>query len=121
VRPLDVTARLLFPQWTFEEEEADLTVMRVFVEGRREERRVRHTWDLFDGYDSETKIHSMSRTTAFAATSMATLLLRGTARKPGVFPLELLSTEPGLVNAFLAEYAKRGVRVSHAVTELPRG
>jgi saccharopine dehydrogenase-like NADP-dependent oxidoreductase len=118
VRPLDVTAKLLFPKWTFAEEEADLTVMRVLVVGRRNGRRVRHTWDLYDGYDPETKVHSMSRTTGFAATSMATLLLRGAYRKPGVQPPELLAPERGLVDAFLAEYARRGVKVTHSTTEL---
>jgi saccharopine dehydrogenase-like NADP-dependent oxidoreductase len=35
VRPRDVTAALLFPRWTFDEGEADLTVMRVRVVGLR--------------------------------------------------------------------------------------
>jgi saccharopine dehydrogenase-like NADP-dependent oxidoreductase len=98
-----------------------MTVMRVIVAGRRDGKHLRHTWDLYDRYDPETKLHSMSRTTGFAATSMATLLLRGPARKPGVFPLELLAAEAGLVEAFLAEYARRGVKVTHSVTELPEG
>jgi hypothetical protein len=37
-----------------------------------------------------------------------------------VHPLELLAPEPGLVEAFLAEYAKRGVKVTHSMTELPQ-
>lgn len=121
VRPLDVTSQLLFPKWTFEEEEADLTVMRVLAEGTRDGRRVRHTWDLFDRYDPVTKLRSMPRTTGYAATSMAVLLLRGAYREPGVHPPELLSRVPGLVDAFLAEYARRGLKVTHSTTELPRG
>ena len=120
VRPLDVTSQLLFPKWTFEEEEADLTVMRVLAEGTRDGRRVRHTWDLFDRYDPVTKLRSMPRTTGYAATSMAVLLLRGAYREPGVHPPELLSRVPGLVDAFLAEYARRGLKVTHSTTGLPR-
>ncbi|MFM8817595.1 MAG: hypothetical protein ACKOHI_06940, partial [Phycisphaerales bacterium] len=29
VRPIDLTARLLFPHWTYEEGESDITVMTV--------------------------------------------------------------------------------------------
>jgi saccharopine dehydrogenase-like NADP-dependent oxidoreductase len=118
VRPLDLTAKLLFPKWTYEEGEADLTVMRVLAEGTSGGRRVRHVWDLLDRYDPETNVRSMSRTTGYAATSMAVLILRGAFRRPGVHPPELLAKEPGLVDAFLAEYAKRGVKVTHSTTEL---
>src|SRR5207247_9524925 len=34
VRPLDVLSTLLFPQWTYEEGEADLTVMRIDAKGK---------------------------------------------------------------------------------------
>ncbi len=119
VRPLDVTACLLFPRWTFEEGEPDLTVMRVAAEGERDGRRWRHVWDLLDRYDPRTRVRSMSRTTGYAATSMATLLLRGARPRPGVHPPEMLAREPGLVEAFLREYEKRGVRLTHTLTELP--
>jgi lysine 6-dehydrogenase len=119
VRPLDLTARLLFPKWTFDEGEADLTVMRVLAEGREGTSRVRHVWDLHDRYDPRSGLRSMSRTTGFAASSMATLLLRGTSPGPGVHPPEKLAANPGLVDAFLAEYAKRGVKVIHSAAELP--
>jgi len=121
VRPLDVTSHLLFPKWTFEEEEADVTVMRVLAEGTRDGRRMRHTWDLLDRYDPVTKLRSMPRTTGYAATCMAVLLLRGAFREPGVHPPELLARVPGLVDAFLAEYARRGLKVTHRTAGLPQG
>lgn len=113
VRPLDVAAALLFPKWAYEDGEADLTVMRVTVAGTRGGRPTRHVWELFDRYDPVTDVRSMSRTTGYAATSMVALLAAGRWRAPGVFPPELLATEPGLVEAFLAEYAARGVRVTY--------
>ena len=113
VRPLDITAALLFPKWTFEEGEADLTVMRVLAEGTRGGRRTRLTWDLLDRYDRATGIRSMSRTTGFAATSMLALMARGMVAGPGVFAPEQLALQPGLPEAFLAEYASRGIQVHH--------
>ena len=85
VRPRDVTAALLFPKWTFEEGEADLTVMRVRVEGRENGRRVVHAWDLVDRFHEGTGLRSMSRSTGYVATSVARLVARGrvpAARRP---------------------------------------
>ena len=109
VRPLDVTAALLFPKWTFEEGEADLTVLRVVAEGLEDGRPTRYDWDLLDRFDPETGLRSMSRTTAFPAAIMAGLMLEGTFRRPGVHAPESVGREPGLLDRMLAELQDRGV------------
>jgi len=38
VKPLDLTAKLLFPKWELEEGEEELTVMRVIVQGEKKEK-----------------------------------------------------------------------------------
>ncbi len=111
VRPLDVTAALLFPKWTFDEGEADVTVMRVIAAGRKDGRAARLVWDLVDRYDPATGVRSMSRTTGYAASSMVALLARGLVGAAGVFPPEVLAQDAALVAAFLAEYASRGCQV----------
>ena len=111
VRPLDVTAALLFPKWTFDESEADLTVMRVVVEGKREGVKARFQWDLLDHYDPASDTRSMSRTTGFPAAVMARWLAAGKVRRPGVHPPEVLGSEPGLLDAMLHELDRRGVKV----------
>jgi len=118
VRPLDVTAALLFPKWQFEEGEADITVMRVLAEGTRGGRRTRLVWDLFDRHDPATNLRSMSRTTGFAATSMLALMAKGMVPEPGVYPPEVLARRPGLADAFLAEYQARGIQVRHRAEPL---
>jgi saccharopine dehydrogenase-like NADP-dependent oxidoreductase len=109
VRPLDVTAALLFPKWTFDEREADLTVMRVTAVGREGGRRVRLQWDLLDRYDPETDTRSMSRTTGYPAAIVARWLLDKRFERPGVHPPETLGRDPGLVSEMLAELGRRGV------------
>ena len=109
VRPLDVTAALLFPRWTFAEGEADLTVMRVVAEGRCDGERQRRTWDLLDRYDPESGLRSMSRTTAFPATIMAGLLADGAFRRPGVHAPETVGAVPGLLERILDALQQRGV------------
>jgi lysine 6-dehydrogenase len=110
VRPLDATAALLFPKWAFEEGEADVTVLRVIVEGRGSQGRETWTWDLLDTYDEITGLRSMSRTTAFPATVMASLMAEGAFRRPGVHPPEVPGAEPGLLARVLRELDARGVK-----------
>lgn len=112
VRPLDVTAALMFPKWTFDEGEADLTVMRVIVAGTRDGAARRFQWDLLDYYDRETNVRSMSRTTAFPAAVMTRWLVEGKVRRPGVHPPELLARQTELLDDMLKELAHRGVKVT---------
>jgi saccharopine dehydrogenase-like NADP-dependent oxidoreductase len=121
VRPLDVTAALLFPKWTFAEHEADLTVMRVVVEGVAGGEPRRFAWELLDRYDERTGLRSMSRTTAFPATQVARLLADGSFRRPGVQPPEVVGAVPGVLDRVLAGLEARGVRtrLRHERLEAP--
>jgi saccharopine dehydrogenase-like NADP-dependent oxidoreductase len=118
VRPLDVTAKLLFPKWTFAEGEVDLTVMRVVVAGKKGGEPLRYTWDLCDRYDPATDLRSMSRTTGFTASIMARLLLDRRFVRPGVHPPEVPALEPGLLDTMLRELGERGV---HYTAHVDRG
>jgi saccharopine dehydrogenase-like NADP-dependent oxidoreductase len=115
VRPLDLTAALMFPKWTFDEGEADVTVMRVEAIGLKKDagtstgQRVRLRWDLFDRYDPATNFRSMSRTTAFPATIVARAVLAGRIKQTGVLPPEKLAGIPGLVDDVFAALKARGV------------
>lgn len=119
VRPLDVIATLMFPKWTFDDGEADLTVMRVEATGQKDGKRVRLRWDLFDRYDPATNFRSMSRTTAFPATIVARHVLSGRITTTGVLPPEVLAPIPGLVDDLFAGLKERGVTYAAHVSELP--
>lgn len=113
VRPRDVLAKLLFPKWTYQDGEEDLTVMRVVVEGELERAPTRLTWDLFDHLDRQTGFTSMSRTTAFPCTSVARMICDETIKEPGVHPPERLATRPfskaGVLERVLKELRARGI------------
>ncbi len=109
VRPIDLTARLLFPMWHLPEGEGDLTVMQVVVDGRKDGRPVRLTWDLLDRFDHATGVHSMARTTGYTATVALRLLAEGKFTQHGIIPSEFLGREPGCVSSLLAGLAQRGV------------
>ena len=109
VRPRDLLAELLFPKWTYDEGEEDLTAMRVSVEGELDGRPTRLEWDLLDFHDARTGFSSMARTTAFPAAAVARMIAAGLLRTPGVHVPERLAEMEGVVESVLHQLAERGV------------
>jgi saccharopine dehydrogenase-like NADP-dependent oxidoreductase len=109
VRPIDLTAKLLFPMWKMDPGEADVTVMKVIIEGSKAGKKTRITYDLFDTYDSTTGIHSMARTTGYTATAAVRMLAKGLFTERGVFAPELVGRSRTCVEFLLAELRARGV------------
>ena len=90
ISPLSVTGALLERAWAFDEGEEDLTVMRVQVEGRMGDQTMRHTFDLFDRYDTVAGVSSMARTTGYTCTAMVRMLAKGLYTEPGITPPEFV-------------------------------
>ena len=109
VRPVDVTSKILFPQWKYEEGEEDFTVMRVIVEGEEKGKQKRYTYDLFDRYNHVTKTSSMARTTGYTATAAANLLLNGQYKKKGIISPEMLGEDVGCFDFILSYLKERKV------------
>jgi lysine 6-dehydrogenase len=109
VRPIDLTAKLLFPMWKLQPGEADVTVMRVIVEGTKYGKKTRWTYDLFDTYDAAAGVHSMARTTGYTATAAIRLLAKGMFTDRGVFPPELVGLRRPCVDFLRAELKQRNV------------
>ena len=109
VRPIDVSSRILLGNWSLADDEPDLTVMRVLVEGVKDGRTTRYLYDLLDRYDEVSGVHSMARTTGYTATAMLRLLGRGLVPGPGVVPPERIGREAASFEFVLAELAERGV------------
>ncbi|MBL0309027.1 MAG: saccharopine dehydrogenase NADP-binding domain-containing protein [Bacteroidetes bacterium] len=93
VRPIDLTSKILFPQWKYEEGEEDFTVMRVEVEGEENGIPKKYVYDLLDRYDVASKTSSMSRTTGYTATAAVHLLMNKTYQKKGIISPEMLGEE----------------------------
>ncbi len=115
VRPLSLSARLLFNAWEYGPGEADLTAMRIVVEGADEAGDVRHVLELVDRYDPMTNVSSMARTTGYTATALARLVLSGGYREPGISPPERVGAVAGALEFVLDRLAERAVRVSRSV------
>lgn len=109
IRPIDLTAQLLFPEWRLPEGEGDRTIMRIAVEGRRGGGRMRRTWDLLDGYDHDNGVTSMARTTGYTCTAAVRALAAGMYTEPGLVPPEVLGRTPGVYDFIVERLAERGV------------
>ena len=116
VRPVDLTGKLLFPQWHLGPGEGDLTVMQIQVTGQKDGTKVRYQYDLLDRFDHETGTTSMARTTGYTATMALRLVVDGLYGHKGISPPEYLGRQPGCVPFLLAGLAARGVHYRETMT-----
>lgn len=118
VVPLEFTKKMLFNDWKLQPGEEDLTVMRILVEGvDAKGTRKRYTFDLTDYYDGKSGIHSMARTTGYAATAALRLLAKGLWTEPGVHLPEMLGKSEETVAFILKRLEERGI-VYHQKKEI---
>jgi saccharopine dehydrogenase-like NADP-dependent oxidoreductase len=118
VSPLEITSKLLFKEWQLGEDEVDITVMRIVVEGMAGSNNKRYTYDLYDEKDIETGIHSMARTTGYAATMAVRLMLEGFYRAPGITVPEMLGKNEQHVMFMLQGLKDRNVVYREKVERL---
>ena len=117
IRPLDFTAKLLFPKWKLNEGEEDITVMKVIIEGKSGNSVKRFEYDLFDRYDVQTGVHSMARTTGYTATMALRMVANGLYTQKGVSAPEFIGKNEECVKFMLNGLKERGViyheKISH--------
>lgn len=109
VSPLEMTSKLLFEQWKLQPGEADITIMRIIVEGKSNGEQLRYIFDLHDEYDPVSGIHSMARTTGYPATMAVRMLLESHYSKPGITVPEFLGKDQAIVDFILQGLKQRGV------------
>jgi saccharopine dehydrogenase-like NADP-dependent oxidoreductase len=120
VRPIAVTAQLLFGAWRLEPGMPELTVMRVEAEGLAGGRRVVRRADLIDRTDTGTGDTSMARTTGLPAVIVARRMAEGAALPAGIVPAELIARDRPLFDGLLSDLERRGVRISFETLPSPK-
>ncbi len=104
IRPVDMTAKLLFPKWEMKKGDKDFTVMRIRIKGIENRKEVSYQYNLLDRFQDGTI--SMARTTGFTCTAVANLVVNGYYKRIGISPPEYLGGYFKYVKNYLAE---RGV------------
>jgi lysine 6-dehydrogenase len=88
IRPIDVTARLLFPKWKLKPGEEEFTVMRIKVSGEENGKYKSYEYSVLDRTEKVTGTLSMARTTGYTCTAVAQLILDGAFGRIGICPPE---------------------------------
>jgi saccharopine dehydrogenase-like NADP-dependent oxidoreductase len=109
IRPIDFTAKLLFPMWKLKPGDADITVLQIIIEGEKDGVDLRYVYDLLDRYDPVTRTHSMARTTGYAATMAVRMLAAGLYDRKGISPPEYVGRHAQCVDFMLKGLDERGV------------
>ncbi len=110
IRPIDVTAKLLFPKWKLKKGEEDFTVMRIIVDGIENGEAKNFTYNLLDRFDRENNIISMARTTGYTCTAVANLILDGGFKTEGVNAPEKVGEGEGNLAYILKYLGEHGVK-----------
>jgi lysine 6-dehydrogenase len=117
ISPLEFTSKILFPKWKLNEGDEDLTVMRIIVEGVQKNKSIRYTYDLLDYYNTQTCVHSMARTTGYAATMALRTISNGLYESIGISTPEFLGKDKNCVDFMLNGLAQRGIYYTETIEE----
>lgn len=116
IKPIDLTSKLLFPMWELKPRDKEFTVMKVIIEGEKDKRKYRYTYNLLDRHNEKTNVHSMARTTGYTATMVLRMLAKGLFDKKGICPPEYIGQKTDCVDFILSGLKDRGI-VYHEVIE----
>jgi saccharopine dehydrogenase-like NADP-dependent oxidoreductase len=88
IRPIDVTAKLLFPKWKLKPGDEEFTAMRIKISGEENGKEKSYQYNLLDRTDKSTNTMSMARTTGYTCTAVAHLVVTGEFNRKGISPPE---------------------------------
>lgn len=114
--PKRFTARL-FDRKLRKTDIKDIVVMKVEINGFKDDQQTHHVYSLIDRYDENRGITAMARTTAYPASIIAQLTLKGMVNEKGVVPPEKLGMNEEFFSAFSDQLENRGVKITETVIE----
>jgi lysine 6-dehydrogenase len=117
IRPIDITARLLFPKWKLKPGEEEFTVMRVRVSGTEDNKQKTYEYNLLDRTDKTTGTISMARTTGYTCTAVAHLVAGGEYSRKGISPPEFVGADESNFKFIMKYLEDRGVNYTRTVKD----
>ncbi|MHA1948368.1 MAG: saccharopine dehydrogenase family protein [Candidatus Thorarchaeota archaeon] len=118
IKPIDLTHKLLLDHWMFEEGDEDVTIMKIVIEGMKDGKKLRYTYDMLDKYDREKRILSIARTTGYTCAAVAQIVLEGKFKEKGIIPPELLGKHSEVFHQVIEYLRKRNVIFKETIEEL---
>ena len=109
ISPLKFSSKILFRDWKLGDDEEELTVMKVIIEGEKNGTVRRIEYNVLDRYEAKTKTSSMSRTTGYTCTAAVHLMAKKLFTEKGVFPPELVGKNKNCFDFVISYLKERGV------------
>lgn len=103
--PLEFTSKMLVNEWKLDPGEEEFTVMKVIVQGEKNDKPVTIEYNLLDRYDKATKTSSMARTTGYTCAAAVNLIAKAMFDEKGIFPPELVGRKKSCFD-FVINYLK---------------
>ena len=114
IRPVDLTAKLIFPFWSPKPDEKDFTILQLLVEGETNGKKTSHQYYIFDEYDSDTRTSSMARTTGYTCSAAARLFLEGKYSVKGISPPEYIGFDPNCFDYVVSYLGRKKIHIEHS-------
>lgn len=109
IKPVDVTAKLLFPKWKLKPGEEEFTVMRIRMDGTEDGKPKKYEYNLLDRTEKSSGTLSMARTTGYTCTAVSNLVLNGQFNRKGICPPEYVGEKESDFDFVVKYLANRGV------------
>jgi lysine 6-dehydrogenase len=109
IKPIELTSKLLFPMWEMKEGDEDITVMKIIVKGRKDNKKSEISYYLYDYFDTVSGVHSMARTTGYTATMAVRMLAKGLYPRKGLSVPEFIGEYPDCVQFMLKGLKERNI------------
>jgi saccharopine dehydrogenase-like NADP-dependent oxidoreductase len=90
----------------------DVVALKVEACGAKKRKQTCYVYHLLDYYDEKRGITAMARTTAYPASIIAQLILKGTIKEKGVVPPEKIGMNEEYFKLFSEMLKKHGIRIS---------
>jgi lysine 6-dehydrogenase len=109
VRPIDLTAKLLFPKWKLKPGEEEYTIMRIRIAGEENGQKRNIQYNLYDRTEKSSGTLSMARTTGYTCTAVVNLVVDGKYDRKGISPPEYLGEDESNFQFIVNFLKERGV------------
>ena len=107
ITPLQITTEILKKDWLLKEQDLEFTVMKIDIHNSEKIFNI----DLFDEYDSNLQMSSMSRTTGYTCTACVDMLNTGMYTEVGIIPLELIGKNHSCYNHIIQYLKNRNIEL----------
>lgn len=109
IKPMDFSSKILFPHWKLIPGEPEFTAMLVRIKGTEKKEAIGYTYKLFDKYDDNKNITSMSRTTGYTCSSVARRVLNNDFTRKGISPPEYVGADENCFSKIIEDLKIRNI------------